>query len=71
MLCVKSSRKKPCLFNLHDECIVWKYTGKTIEKTMTWGDERFVKLYCSLCIKSVYAKAHLQRAEALKVVNTL
>lgn len=63
---------KPCLFGLYDECRIIKYASSALKKEgIEYGDKEFVKIYCGLCIKAVYARAHLEKAENIKVVNTL
>ena len=64
---------RKCLFRLYDTCSVWELVGKQIEdeEGVKWGSERFVKVYCAMCMKAAYAKAHLERAQSIKVVNTL
>lgn len=67
------SREPPkCIFRLHERCLVWEVVGEKLrEEGIEFGSKEFVKVYCGLCIKAVYAKAHLSRAENIKVVNTL
>jgi len=68
----EEQQPRPCLFRLHEECQVWQLVGKQLEEEgVKWGSEKFVKLYCGLCIKAVYARAHLEKAQGVKVVNTL
>jgi hypothetical protein len=65
-----------CLFGLHGECRVVKvicendaFKQRCIELTAEYGSEKFIKTYCSMCIKSVYAKA--KKHIRMTVVNTL
>ena len=63
---------KPCLFKLYEECRIVKLASKALQKeNIEYGDKEFVKTYCSMCIKAIYAQAHLKRAEEMKIVNTL
>lgn len=72
MVSVALKGKKGCLFGLYPKCHVWEMAGKTIQKAgIEWGSEKYVKVYCAMCIKAIYAKAHLEKAENIKVVNTL
>jgi hypothetical protein len=64
-----------CLFNLYRECRVLNVLdteitqNRKIELVKDFGSEKFIKNYCSFCIKSLYAK----RFKVIKysVVNTL
>jgi len=67
-----------CLFNLYKECRVIKTLAysetqeavlRAQELAREFGSEKFIKVYCSMCIKSVYAKSKKQ--VRLSVVNTL
>ena len=63
---------RPCLFGLYSECRVIKLAKKALEKEgIEYGNKEFVKIYCGMCVKAMYAKAHLERAQSIKVVNTL
>jgi len=64
-----------CLFGLYRECRVLKVLdteitqNRRVELMKDFGSERFIKNYCSFCIKSLYAK----RFKVIKysLVNTL
>jgi hypothetical protein len=65
-----------CLFNLYAECRVVKviceneaFRDRCMEITSMYGSEKFIKTYCAMCIKSVYAKA--KKHIKMTVVNTL
>ena len=65
-----------CLFGLYKECriisIICSNEGlkeRCIEVTTEYGSEKFIKTYCAMCIKSVYAKA--KKHIKMTVVNTL
>ncbi len=60
-----------CPFGLHKYCII--ITNKEAYKVKhEFLDDEFIKLYCSMCIKSMYAraKARISR-KTYVVVNTL
>jgi hypothetical protein len=61
------SERYKCLFNLHKYCIVLS----RVETKHYYGTDEFIKLYCSMCVKSVYAKAKSRIAKRFVVVNTL
>ena len=66
-----SERKsRPCLLKLHDYCHVYELV-KGVDDVPEWGSREWVKTYCAMCIKAIYARAHLEKAESMKVVNTL
>jgi len=56
-----------CLFDLHKYCIVLS----KIETKHMYGEDEFIRIYCSMCVKSVYAKAKLRISKRFTVVNTL
>ena len=64
-----------CLFNLYRECRVLNVLdteitqNRKVELVNEFGSEKFIRNYCSFCIKSLYAK----RFKVIKytVVNTL
>jgi hypothetical protein len=64
-----------CLFNLYRECRVLNVLDsettmqRKIELTKDFGSEKFIKNYCSFCIKSLYAKRF--KIVKYSVVNTL
>ena len=61
------SKEYKCLFDLHKYCIVLS----KIETKHYYGTDEFIKLYCSMCVKSVYAKAKARISKRFVVVNTL
>lgn len=68
----EEKQPRPCLFKLHETCQVWQLIGQQLEEQgITWGSPEFVKIYCAMCVKAIYARAHLERAQSMKVVNTL
>jgi hypothetical protein len=63
-----------CLFKLYRVCNIINVLcqdqhQQSCDKAKEFGSEKFVKLYCAMCIKSLYAK----RFKLIKysVVNTL
>jgi hypothetical protein len=61
-----------CLFKLYRACNIINtlcQDQQSCDKAKDFGSEKFVKLYCAMCIKSLYAK----RFKLIKysVVNTL
>lgn len=68
-----------CLFNLYDQCIVLRElvnhhkNNKALVRRLNakWGSPEWVRIYCAMCMKSVYAKAHLNKSINIRVVNTL
>jgi len=65
------SETKPCLYGLHSYCIVEKRLRDNGKDTSNWGSIDWIKLNCSLCIKSMYAKAKIRMVSKFSVVNTL
>jgi hypothetical protein len=61
------SERYKCLFDLHKYCVVLA----KVETKHFYGDDEFIKLYCSMCVKSVYAKAKARISKRYIVVNTL
>jgi len=61
------SKEYRCLFDLHKYCIVLS----RVETKHFYGTDEFIKLYCSMCVKSVYAKAKARISKRFVVVNTL
>lgn len=64
---------KPCLIGLYEKCRIYDNIKDLIkqEKAPEWGTPEWMKVYCAMCLKAVYAQAHLKRADEVKVVNTL
>lgn len=56
-----------CLFNLHKYCIVLN----KIQTKYYYGEDEFIRMYCGMCVKTVYAKAKLRLSRRYSVVNTL
>ena len=56
-----------CLFNLHNKCIVLA----KIEAKHMYGEDEFIRMYCSMCVKSMYARAKMRMSKRYIVVNTL
>lgn len=57
-----------CLFRLRKQCVIVKdITTVKYE----FGSPEFIHLYCSMCVKSVYAKAKIRQINKFSVVNTL
>jgi len=63
------SERTYCLFNLHSYCLVKERLGNKLE--LEFGSVEFVKLYCGLCVKSMYAKSKFKLINRFSVVNTL
>jgi len=71
-----SEERKPCLYALHSYCIVFsnllksgKFKKEELEEQ--WGKEDWIKLHCSMCVKSMYARAKWKTVKGYSVVNTL
>lgn len=66
-----------CLFSLHRKCVVLEKLleqlpeDKAKELLQKWGTDEWVKLYCAMCVKSLYAKAKFKAVNRYSVVNTL
>jgi hypothetical protein len=65
-----------CLFTLHRECRVVSiicsndaFKDRCIDLTSKYATEVFIKVYCAMCVKSIYAKA--KKHIRMTVVNTL
>jgi hypothetical protein len=56
-----------CLFNLHNKCIVLA----KIQTRHYYGEDEFIRMYCSMCVKSMYARAKMRISKRYVVVNTL
>jgi len=44
---------------------------KAKEITSKWGTDEWIKIYCAMCVKSLYAKAKFKAVSKYSVVNTL
>jgi len=73
---MSSEERKPCLYALHSYCIVFsnllkagKYSREELEDK--WGTEDWIKLHCSMCVKSMYARSKWKTVKGYSVVNTL
>jgi len=62
-------RSKQCIIKLRKYCVVYDNIAK--EEKEKYGSKEFVLTYCSLCIKSIYAKAKHKLVNKYSVVNTL
>jgi len=65
-----------CLFPIRRECKVierlYEQMGdKAKEITSKWGTDEWIKIYCAMCVKSLYAKAKFKAVSKYSVVNTL
>ena len=60
-------RGKKCPFLLFDKCVVFDDAKDKSE----FLSKDWVRTYCSMCVKSIYARAKLLRETEVKVVNTL
>ena len=61
--------EKKCIIRLRKYCVV--YGNLTQEEQQKYGSKDYVITYCSMCIKSVYAKAKRRLLNKFSVVNTL
>ena len=67
-----------CLFSIHRKCVVLEKLLESLkdekqkqELLQKWGTDEWVKLYCAMCVKSLYAKAKFKAVNRYSVVNTL
>ena len=66
-----------CLFSIHRRCVVLEKLlerlseDKAKELLQKWGTDEWVKLYCAMCVKSLYARAKFKAVNRYSVVNTL
>lgn len=65
------SDTKPCIYGLHSYCIVYKHLHDAGIDIKNWGTEEWIKLHCSMCIKTIYAKSRIKTIKSFSVVNTL
>jgi hypothetical protein len=63
------ARSKQCIIKLRQYCVVYDNIVKNEKEK--YGSKEFVLTYCSLCVKSFYAKAKLKLLNKYTVVNTL
>jgi len=76
VLPMSSEERKPCLYALHNYCIVFNNllkSGKFKKEELgkKWGTEDWIKLHCAMCVKSMYARAKWKTVKGYSVVNTL
>jgi len=68
------SKAIKCLFPLREECKVAKrlieQAGDKVD-IGKWGTDEWVKIYCAMCVKALYAKAKFKAVSKYSVVNTL
>ena len=66
-----------CLFSLHRKCVVLEKLleqlpeDKAKELLQKWGSDEWIKLYCAMCVKALYARAKFKAVQRYSVVNTL
>ena len=65
---MRKANTTKCLFRLRSYCVVLSDLGTT---KYEFGSTEFIQLYCSMCVKTVYAKAKNRRLNKYSVVNTL
>jgi hypothetical protein len=61
--------EKKCIIRLRSYCAV--YESLVNDERQKYGTKDYVITYCSMCIKSVYAKAKRRLVSKFSVVNTL
>jgi hypothetical protein len=61
--------EKKCIIALRRYCIVFE--NLVDDEKQKYGSKDYVITYCSMCIKSVYAKAKRRLVNKFSVVNTL
>jgi len=61
--------EKKCIIGLRRYCIV--HENLVDDEKQKYGSKDYVITYCSMCIKSVYAKAKRRLVNKFSVVNTL
>lgn len=66
----RNNNPLPCIFDLHEHCIVLERLGKKKEE-VDWGDKEWVRIYCGMCVKTIYAKSRIENIKDIRVVNTL
>jgi hypothetical protein len=63
------SEVKKCIIRLRKYCVV--YESISSEEQQKYGSKDYVITYCSMCIKTFYAKAKHKLVNKFSVVNTL
>jgi hypothetical protein len=63
------SEVKKCIIRLRKFCVVFE--NLVDEEKQKYGSKEFVVTYCSMCIKTYYAKAKHKLVNKFSVVNTL
>jgi len=61
--------EKKCIIGLRRYCIV--FSNLVDEERQKYGTRDYVVTYCSMCIKTFYAKAKRRLVNKFSVVNTL
>jgi len=63
--------RRRCLFGLHRYCVVAERLERSDVEIEGWGSADWIRIYCSMCIKSIYAKSKMKEHKKYIVVNTL
>jgi hypothetical protein len=63
------TNEKKCIIRLRKYCVV--YESINSEEQQKYGSKDYVITYCSMCIKTFYAKAKHKLVNKFSVVNTL
>jgi len=63
------SEVKKCIIRLRKYCVV--YENLVQDEQQKYGSKDYVITYCSMCIKTMYAKAKHKLVNKFSVVNTL
>jgi len=61
--------EKKCIIRLRKHCVVYECINS--EEQQKYGTKDYVITYCSMCIKTFYAKAKHKLVNKFSVVNTL
>ena len=61
--------EKKCIIRLRKYCVVFENLVQ--EEQQKYGTRDYVVTYCSMCIKTMYAKAKHKLVSKFSVVNTL
>jgi hypothetical protein len=67
--CRTVSKVKKCIIRLRKYCVV--YESLLQDERAKYGSKDYVITYCSICIKTFYAKAKHKLVNKFSVVNTL
>jgi len=51
------NKRKPCIYGLHEYCIVYSTLAENGGDVSKWGSVDWVKLHCSMCIKVSNARS--------------